>query len=183
VRGEDLIRCDVAFAPPLERAHRVELVRPLAPAAVHHAGRHEQAVRLVDLVAAPEPRLDALVIVHAVERRNLLVVPAVVLNELPAAREERLQVRVNGVHESARNLVARGDARVEVERPVVPIDVVEHDVPEMAFGDRERLQPVDGIPAKLAAGRHAGKYRLLRSWIARAGVHLRGALDLRWRQA
>ena len=57
----------------------------------------------------------ARVVLRAVRRRDLRIAPAVILNQLAAAIEERLQVRVERVDGVAVGLVGARDVGVEVE--------------------------------------------------------------------
>ena len=85
------------FAPALERAHVVDLIRTRTALAVAHARHHEEADE-VALVAA-HLRQHAVVVVDAVLRRDRRVVPAVVHQDLAAARLELAEIGIDGVDE------------------------------------------------------------------------------------
>src|SRR2546427_5966822 len=88
-RRHDRIGRLAVFHPLFERAHHVEAVRPLTASAMTHAGHHEQPIRALNLLLAAETLSDPLVVLHAVARRDLRIAPAVVLQQLSAAVEER----------------------------------------------------------------------------------------------
>src|SRR2546422_10902842 len=74
VRRDDPRRRLAFLDPLLERHHHVEDVRALAAATVSHPGYHEQAHRgRHRLVSDGTP--DALVEVHARQRRDVLIAP------------------------------------------------------------------------------------------------------------
>src|SRR5689334_1383701 len=110
-----------------------------------------------------ELRLDALVVVDAVERRDCLVVPAMILNQLSAARKKRPQVRIGRIHYHSRALVGRGNIIVESECAVVPLVVVENDVLEIALRELEHAEAIYRIPTKLAPASHPGIHDLVRT--------------------
>ena len=104
VRCDDPVRCDAALHPLLQRRLHVEGVRAWSAAAVRHAWRHEQSVEALDILQRPFPSLtgseereDALVVVDAVERRDELVVPSVVLEQLAASLPVRREVGIGRV--------------------------------------------------------------------------------------
>src|SRR6185436_527247 len=92
VRRNDPIRRLPLLHPLLERRDRVERVRPLAAAAVPHAGRHEQTIRADHDALAAEPFEHSRVVLRAARRRDLRIAPAVVLNHAAATIDERLEV-------------------------------------------------------------------------------------------
>src|SRR6185436_17593217 len=114
------------LAPLLERGERIEHVRSVAAAAVRHAGREEQADRIIYLLLADRPD-NIVVVVNRRLRRHVLIGPSLVNQELAAAGDEWLEVRrgwtqiqtVNPVH---RVIVAR-----EIELAEVPLRILEDD--------------------------------------------------------
>ena len=76
------------FPPLFERGQRVERVGPFTAAAVRHSWREEQSHRRVGLPLAHQ--LDKLfVVVHRRSRRDVLIGPAVIDEQL-AARALRM---------------------------------------------------------------------------------------------
>src|SRR5258708_39143512 len=109
VRGDDPIGRLSALGPLFERADHVEAIRPLATAAVPHAGRHEQAIGVRDPGPAANRLQYARVIVRAVERRDLRIAPALILNQLPASLDERRQVGIEGIDRAGISLFCASD--------------------------------------------------------------------------
>src|SRR5437879_2054967 len=82
-------------APALAGVHPVDLVGTRSAAAMLHAGNHVELVPVVLLVA--HFLQNARMIIDAVFRRDELIVPAVVYEELAAVRFEFGEVRIDGV--------------------------------------------------------------------------------------
>ena len=137
VRCDNLVRCNAALHPLLQRRLHVEGVGAWSATAVGHAWRHEQSIEALDILQSPLPSLtgseerqDALVVVDAVERRYELVVPAVVLEQLAASLPVCREVRIDRVQNRRElrlgllmGLVVR---RVpELERLPIPIRIGE----------------------------------------------------------
>src|SRR5579863_5391750 len=74
----------------------------------------------------------ALVIVDAVERRNVRVAPAVIVDQLAAASFERAEIRIHCVKQCSElrigviNIAIETSCRSELERLEVPIRIVEN---------------------------------------------------------
>src|SRR5665213_1905241 len=74
----------------------------------------------------------ALVIVNAIERRNIGIAPAVIVNQLAPARFESAEIRIHCIEQSRElgirvvDVAVEAFRRVELERLVVPIRVVEY---------------------------------------------------------
>ena len=103
------------FDPLLERGEHVERIRTVAAAAVPHPRRHEQAIGVIDAGAPPEARHDALVVLRAASGGDLRIAPAVILNQLPTAIEERLDVRIERVDRVGVLFLGANDVGIEVE--------------------------------------------------------------------
>src|SRR5262249_37829294 len=129
---------------------------------------------------------DALVVVHAAAGRDLRIVPAVIVNQLAAAGEVRLQVWIDGVDHAAAaiavDLLGERDGGGEIERVIIPVGILEHDEPEVAVCRPERLRTAPGRPAQLAAGLQAGDLAP-GTRVDAGGVHDTRGVDLRLRQA
>src|SRR5438874_13446523 len=104
-----------------------------------HAGRHKESIALTQAAGAQLP-LHASVIVDAVEGADELIVPAVILEELAAMREELLQVRIGGIQQTVVDLVGEGHVGVEVQSFEIPVRVFEDDVLEMIDRNAEWLR-------------------------------------------
>src|SRR5439155_24348909 len=93
--GGDDLSWRLAFLHPLlESGDHVEAVRAVAAATVRHAGHHEQTIRAFDRARTAHRLHDALVILNAVTRGDLGIAPPVILNQLAAAIEKWLEVRL-----------------------------------------------------------------------------------------
>src|SRR5262245_50199435 len=84
-RGDDRFRWLAFFDPCFEHGQLVELIRARTAGAVTYAWQHEQTIEITWIAGR---RLDSLEVMHASERRNRGIVPAVVLQELAATRLE-----------------------------------------------------------------------------------------------
>ena len=94
-------------APPTVREpSRVEAVGAVSAGAVVHARHHEQPHRIGHLVRTPERVRDTRVVIDAVSRRDELIGPAVIQQELAAAAEECLEIRPQ--HSNVAATVAEG---------------------------------------------------------------------------
>src|SRR5262245_7829180 len=85
VRCGDRRRRLFLLDPVLERGEHVECGGAVAPAAVVHAGHHDEAIAVRQLRSAADLVEHTLVVLRAAGRRNLWIGPAVVLNQLAAA--------------------------------------------------------------------------------------------------
>ena len=94
-----------SIAPPA-----IEVVGAGTALAVVHAGHHVELNRRADAGAALR-RDDLLEEVDGVVRRDLRIRPAVIQQELPAAREERPQIRIGRAQRVVR---IRGQREIEV---------------------------------------------------------------------
>src|SRR5262249_49377617 len=106
VRRDDLIRRLALLHPLFERRDLVEVVRAFAAAAVRHPRRHEQTVVAADLARASRGLHDLVVVHRRVERRDLRVGPAVIHQQLAAARGERIPIGIARVRLAALALLA-----------------------------------------------------------------------------
>ena len=109
--------------PLLQCGHHVECVRAFSSTAVAHPGNHEETVRFVHLFLA-DCLADAFVVVDAVAGHYLLIGPALVVNQLTAAREERLQVGIVGADDVATiALFCFLDVAVVIEGLEIPLGI------------------------------------------------------------
>ena len=115
------------FYPLFESPDPIKSIRPVASPAMGHSGNHKQPVGTAHLRRAAERVRDAVVVIDAVQRRDQIVVPSVILNQLAAMPEERLEIRIPRVNRPALTFQQR-DIAVEVERPIVPFGVFEYTV-------------------------------------------------------
>ena len=151
---------------------------------MRHTRRHEQPDGIGHLRRAAQRGQDAVVIIDRVSGRDERIVPAVVQKELAAPAEKLFQVRIGGVEQPVVQFVCEIDIVVEVERPEVPVRILEHDVLEMIRDDRKGIGPArHGAPPELAARLEAGKNRFRATRIGRARIDLFRRLHLRRRQA
>ncbi len=67
----------------------------MGPAAVCHAGHHEQTVGVFDFRRASRLLQNALVVTDAVRRRDLWIAPAIILDQFAAVIDKRLEVGGN----------------------------------------------------------------------------------------
>ena len=87
VRGNHSIRRLALLHPLFESRDSVERIRPRPAAAVLHPRNHEQAVEALRI--CPSVSLHTLEIVDAVERRNIGIAEAVILDQLSAVALKR----------------------------------------------------------------------------------------------
>ncbi|MFO1425783.1 MAG: hypothetical protein U1F11_02180 [Steroidobacteraceae bacterium] len=116
-RADQRVRRDVAFAPGLERLEVVDRSRAVATAAVAHARDH---VEPREAAQRREPALRArreLVVIDGGLRRDDGIAPAVVDDELAAARAELAEVGIR----SAEDLRHRTEPR----RVAIEVEVLE----------------------------------------------------------
>ena len=74
----------------------------------------------MDLRLLPSVCEHALVVLDAVARRNLRIAPAVILNQLAAAIEERLQIRIERVDRAVVGIIGMAQIGFEVEAIDLP---------------------------------------------------------------
>src|SRR5439155_13351805 len=150
VRRDDLRRRAAAGDPLLDRGHLVEDVGARAALAVHHARHHEErdpfggrvlADRLHDLVVVDRARL----------RRDLLIAPPVIHEQLAAAIEERPEVRVAGEERAAVGLRGFLDPLRDLEAPPVPFRILVENVREAGGREAERRRAAEIRPPALGA--------------------------------
>src|SRR5437867_3459281 len=152
VRRDDLGWRLSVLHPLLQCPERVETARTFTTAAMRHARRHEQPDGIGHLRRAAQRGQDAVVVVDGVSGRDERIVPAVVQKELAAPAEKLFQVWIGGVEQPVVQFVCEIDIVVEVERPEVPVRILEHDVLEMIRDDRKGIGPArHGAPPELAA--------------------------------
>src|SRR5712692_828851 len=138
MRCDNLVGRDAALDPLLERPNLVELISgALATLAVGHSRHHEEPVEVFSRPSIAHPRDDAVVIIDAVLRCNLLVVPAVILEELATALFERAEVGVGRVELTGFriNSVGLDEIAIEIERSEIPVQIAEDYVLVVALGD------------------------------------------------
>src|SRR5581483_2011388 len=109
--------------PSLECRERIERARSVTSCAVPHPRHHEQPIRRAHRSLAARSGGHALEVVDAVGRSHRLVAPAVVLQELASTLEERLEVRVDGVHDPTVRLLGATHVDVQIECAVVPVGI------------------------------------------------------------
>ena len=109
-------------APPIDRARRAQsnVPVPSPPTQCVMPGTMNRRYDCWTLRGPAAPGHHAVVVVHAVGRRDRLIAPAVVLQQLAAAPEEGRQIRIDGVHHAVVRLLGPRDVAIEIERLVVP---------------------------------------------------------------
>src|SRR5580765_5090031 len=178
LRSWNLRRRRLRSHPCVHGDDHIERARAVAAATVAHARHHEQSHR----VACALGRLPhALVVVDRVLRRNARIAPAVIHEELPAARRELRQIGVDGV-QAGRRPVSSGDVGVVVEGLRIPLLVLEDDVFEEVFRVAARPRRDGHVPARLAAWLETRIQRTRRP-ARRARIDLPRGFYLRSRQA
>ena len=80
-----------------------------------------------------------------------MIGPAVILNEFPAVREERFQIRIHRVDRATFDFVDPIQVAVEVESLVVTGRIVEHHVLVHLCADPEWLWGAECAPTHLAS--------------------------------
>src|ERR1051325_3055322 len=158
VRRGDHRRRLALLHPLLERADLVEVVGAFTAAAMGHARRHKETEAVVDVAAGAAGDLPhLLVILDRRERRDLRVGPAVIHQQLAAAREERLEIRIARVDVAADALLELLRIAVGVELRDRPLRVVVDEVTIVIEpGRARRLRPSEIRPVQLAAVRETG---------------------------
>ena len=125
------------------------------------------------------------VVVDAVPRRDQRIAPAVIHQQLAAAAEERLQIRIDRVVVAVVQRVGQRDVLVEVERLEVPVGILEHDELEVVGRDARAARarrPRPAHPSSLPGSR-PGKITAPVRRILSGRVDLPRGLHLRRRQA
>ena len=151
-----------------QRGDHVEGVRTIAAAAVRHSRGHEQAIGALNLADTAERLQHALMILHAISWRDLWIAPAVILDQLPPAVDERLDVRIERVDRVVVRFLCTHDVGFKVECVHIPAGVLEHEEPELIESGRSsRRGPSHVRPSELAARQEAGDFAF------RPGIHLR----------
>ena len=158
MRRENPVRRNPLLDPLLEGGHCIEAIRPGATGAVLHPGHHEEAVKLLRLLQAVAMAAvtiviavttimgahlghDALVVVDAVDGRDVWIAEAVVVDELAAEPLEGPEVGVDRVNDGCHwftvdeFVVRERHICGEVQRVKIPVRVVEDEVLER--GDPE----------------------------------------------
>ena len=109
-----------------------------------HSRHHEQTVEVsyAPGLAARLPVLrqesaDLIVVLYGAEWGDARVSPAMVLNQLAAASPKRSQVRVVLVQHWSGFLVGKFHVAVEVQRAIVPFQVLEYDVGIKCISEHE----------------------------------------------
>ena len=109
-----------------------------------------------DLAGAAKHLQHACVVLRAVAGRDLRIAPAVILNQLAAAIDERLQIRIERIDGVVVRFLRPHDVGIEIELLDIPARVVEHDEPELVESGRSsRCGPSQVGPSQLAAGLEA----------------------------
>ena len=103
--------------------------------------------------------------------------------QLSAARDERLQIRVDGVEGPVVRFVGQRHVAVEIERSPIPLGVLVHHVAEMVHRNLEGLRTSQSGPTQLASHLQAGKDFLPRARVFRRAVDLASHFHLRRREA
>ena len=182
--ADQLIRGHSLLDPPFQRRENIVLgiagpgrpavAEPVgtgAAATVPHRRHHEQAIEVLGgprtgrpaVRILPEKGADALVILDRAGRGNRGIAPAVILNQFAPGGPKRAQVRAGGVQDRARLRVAERDVAIEVQRPEVPLRILEDRrrivavaKPRLNRGGRVRRRD----PRRPAAGKRLGAGRL-----------------------
>ena len=126
MRCDNLIGRLLLLDPLLEGSDHIEHVGAFTTSAMPHTRRHEQAVCIAD--RRSQRLLHPLVVLDAVARGDLRIVPSVVLNQLATTIDERLQVHIHRVDQPG---VCR------VSSPQVRLGVETIDLPGWILGDDE----------------------------------------------
>src|SRR5262249_4009003 len=114
---------------------------------------------------------------------DLLIRPAVVVQKLPAMPKENLQIRIGRIDPVAVQLFGGGYITIEVERPKIPIGILEHYVLVILRSDAERLRTAEAVPAHLGPRLVTRGKPLLGTRIDRGSIKLTGRFHLGRRQA
>src|ERR1700688_4397828 len=138
------------FDPLVERTEHIEGARALSAGAMPHAGHHEEAIGTLYLADSSGLRGHALIVINTVLRRQRLIAPAVILEQLAAVGEVRLEVGVRGVADTVVLLFGASDVAIEVECLVIPVPVLEHHVLEEFHRTAEGTWPSQERPPELA---------------------------------
>src|SRR5713226_2060707 len=78
---------------------------------------------------------------NAVDWRDLVICPAVILQQFSAVRKERIQVWICGAYDVAIGLFSQRQIGIEVHCFVIPIRFFENNILEIAVRDTDRLGP------------------------------------------
>src|SRR5215469_654017 len=139
------------LAPMLQLSDHIKPIRPLASAAMSHARHHKKTIRIANFARATRRFDHALVIVNAVERRNLPIAPTVILDQLPAVAEEWLQVRIHRIDQAAVGFFSERPVAIEIQRPEIPLWILEDHILKKIVADPKRSRARDHFPSKFAA--------------------------------
>ena len=121
-----------------------------------HPRRHEQPVRRVS--RRTHFRANSLEVANAVLRHHLLVRPAVVLDQLAPATEERPQISIGRTEYVIVLRHCFREVAIEVQRVEVPRGILEHDVLEVVIRKLDRLRSTgQSRPHQFAAPLHRWK--------------------------
>src|SRR3954447_18360286 len=112
---EDPIRSVAVLNPLLEGGQHLECVGPFTAAAMTHPWRHEEPVAIVHSASAVKCVEDAPVILRAVARRDLRIAPPVILNQLAAVIDERLEIWIERVDRVSVGIFRSRDIAFAVE--------------------------------------------------------------------
>src|SRR6185369_12927839 len=170
LRRDDLLRRHALFHPLLQREQRVvtcvgggtraeiaEGIRSRAEAAVEHAGREEQTIKILCLGDAAGLPRDAVEVLRREARWDRAVEQAVILQQLAAATAEGAEIGLRCIHQRA-ELGARGrQILAEIERAVIPIRLLEHEAAEVAAREHD-LQALSWCRAECVLA-HAAAHR------------------------
>jgi hypothetical protein len=113
---------------------------PFAALAAHHSRHHEKSVEILCRAPIADVGDHAFVVVDAVLGSDLLVVPAVILENLAATLPERAEIRVCRVEltDSRVNRVRFGKIAIHIEREEIPIRIAERECRQVMIGEPAR---------------------------------------------
>lgn len=152
-----------------------------------HPWSHVQANKIFGLVQTHAGR-DTFVIVDGAHAWNPRITPAVVQNKLAAARFERPEIRVRGIHSSRGFFICNLNRPLRAYLPVVPRGVAENHTAEVvqAEGKHPALawsrtgDSTCPTVFSLLASRHVTGEELLSFRVPQAGINLLELSHLRW---
>ena len=112
-----------------------------------HSGHHEELDGIRGLVLSDG--LHDLVVVHdAIQWIDLLIGPPVIHQQFAAAIEERFQIRVSREERTVVGFAGAVDIGRDVHLVIVPISILEDDIPHATHGKTEWLRPAKSRPAQ-----------------------------------
>src|SRR5205085_6032035 len=109
-------------------------------------------------------------------RRDLRIVPAVILNQLSLSVEERFQIRIQRIEHATLRCFRALHVAVELKVSKAPVGIFEYDISKEVEPDAQRTRTAHGGPSQFAAGREPGKEQAVRARVSPCGVNPAGGL-------